>query len=161
MNKQEVVNWFSANWFSVVQTIALLGTLLVTLITLCKNIKQTKVNTYLQITNAHRDLWSNIYPSKKLERVFTKKPDLIKKPITEDEKTFANLVFLHMAVCVRAIKDNVMFNITGVRADLLDILSYPIPQQVYEENKKFYDELFIAFVEETLKDARGIIKSKI
>lgn len=56
MNKQEVVNWFSANWFSVVQTIALLGTLLVTLITLCKNIKQTKVNTYLQITNAHREI---------------------------------------------------------------------------------------------------------
>ena len=146
-----IQEWIQERWFELVQTIVLLTTLIITIITLSKNTKQAKSNMLLQITAAHRDIWSNIYKSNKLKRVFTQNPNLEEKPITEEESMFVNMVFLHMSSCVRSIKNGSFFKLNGIKEDLLDILSYPIPRQVWEQNKKYHDKIFVNFVEDTLK----------
>lgn len=148
----DILKWFSDNWFTFLQTVVLSLSMIITFLALKKSIRQSKVEIYMSITNSHRDLWTNVYKPSYMKRVFERNVDFEKKPITEKERIFTNMLFLHMAASVKAIQSKVMFNISGVKTDLLDILSYPIPKRVFEENESFYDASFVKFVRKVLKE---------
>lgn len=140
----------SINIVDIIQTAAIVITLLITLFVFAKNIANLKVQSQFSVNQAHREIWGNLYSSDKVSRVFSKNPDLIQCPVTEEEKMFVNMIFLHMSACLRAIKLKNIYKIEGIKEDLADILSYKIPQIVWNEVERFHDKHFIKFVNRTM-----------
>ena len=134
------------NWLTLIQTIAIVSALVVNIIVVIKQINQTKIDVLLKITNAHRDLWSNIYKSPKLKRIFKSNVNLKVKPITEEEAMFVNMLFAHMNASVQSVKYGTVFNFDGMEEDFKNILSYPIPNLIWNKNKGYYDKIFVEFI---------------
>ncbi len=143
-----------ANWFTLVQSIGIVATLLIAIATLRRQMHQTRVANSLLVTQHHRDIWKMSIENSKLNRTFTKKPDLFRKPITEAERTFVNLIFLHMCATLKAIEAKTIYPIDGMVADLVDIMSFPIPALVWREVAPYHDKIFAAYVD---KHSTGII----
>lgn len=153
------------NWFNVVQTIAIVTTLLVTLVTLLRQGNQLKVANSFLVTQHHREIWNLIFTSASLSRVFEQDVDLETEPITEREKMFVNMIFLHMSASLKAVQAGAIYPIDGMEADIQDILSHPIPYMVWQDVKTYHDKGLLDFVakhaqDEKLKELSGLISLK-
>lgn len=137
-----------SGWFAAVQSVGIIASLLFTAYATFRNSQLTKVSNSLLITQHHREIWS-LYLSheKKLARVFSENPDLKWKPVTEAEKTFMILIFLHMSAAFKAQKNSSVHSIEGMDLDILEVLSLPIPKQIWTEVKGFQDRDFVDYVE--------------
>ena len=141
-------DWIVGNWFAFVQSLSILFTLLITLATLLRQLKQTKVSNSLLVTQHHRELWTLALTTNSLSRVFEENPNLIECPITEQERIFVNLLFLHMSATLKATKANAIHPIDGMEKDVRDVLSFPIPRQVWKQVKDFHDKSFVCFADQ-------------
>lgn len=79
--------------FQLIQNIGIIASFIVTIYTLRMNSKQTKASNSLLVTQHHREIWTMIYQTNSLKRVFEKDVDLISKPITDEEVAFTNMIF--------------------------------------------------------------------
>lgn len=132
--------------FQLIQSIGIIASFIVTIYTLRMNSKQTKSSNSLLVTQHHREIWTMIYQTNSLKRVFEKDIDLISEPITDEEFAFTNMIFLHMSACLKLTTSKACYKIEGMEEDIKDILSFPIPKQVWIEVYKFHDKQFIDFV---------------
>lgn len=139
MDKYELV-------FQIIQSTGIILSFLLTVYTLRINQKHLKASNSLLITQHHRELWSTIYETEDLKRVFQRNVNLIEEPVTEREFTFTNMIFLHMSGCLKLSKTKSCFAIEGMENDIKDILSYPIPNYVWLQVYRFHDKDFIDFV---------------
>ena len=138
-------------WFELIQSIAIFFTLIVSLYTIKTNTKTIQAHTILEITISHRDLWGHIYSNKKHGRVLSEKPNLKMKPPTEDEILFANMLLLHIQVSYLNISSKSVKKVQGFVEDIKEVLSFPIPNMVWNQNKFFYDKKFVKYVEKNIK----------
>lgn len=133
-------------WFDIVQTIGIVASILLARKASRDQARQVEVSNALLITQHHRELWSQMLEHRELARVFDPAPDLVASPITEQERLFTNMLFLHTAGCLRASKAGVAPAIEGIEADLADIFSFPIPRQVWSDVHAFHEKEFSEFV---------------
>ena len=98
------------------------------------------------VTQQHREIWTITYQTDTLNRIFDSKADIVIEPVSEQEFTFVNMIFLHMSSCFELSEAKVFDLPIGIKADLKDILSYPIPNYVWLNVYKFYDYDFVQFV---------------
>jgi len=143
----EVFSWLSANWFSFLQTIGIVGGLLFTSYSLALNSRLRRFDTLIAITDQHRSLWLKMIESPHLKRIVEAKPDLAKHPITEAETTFVNLLILHMTTVLTADQQGICPKPAGLDADAKDFFALPIPHAVWNQTKAFRDPETIRFVE--------------
>lgn len=153
-----MISYLSDHWFDVVQTIAILATLLVTLATIRHQADQTKVANSLLITQHHREIWIAFLQDPDLARVFTKPIDLNSNPVTDKERTFVNLIFLHMSATLKAMRAGASFPVEALDNDVRDILSFPIPQQVWNDVKAYHDQLLLKTIDHALQSHQGAQK---
>ncbi len=57
------------------------------------------------------------------------------------------LIFLHMSAAFKAQKNSSVHSIEGMDLDILEVLSLPIPKQIWTEVKGFQDRDFVDYVE--------------
>lgn len=141
-----MADFILANWFSLVQSIGIIATLLLTTTMLRRQMNQTRVSNSLLVTQHHREIWSLTFENDALKRVFDKEADIQATPITEQERMFVNLIFLHMSASFKAIQAQAIYPVDGMAEDLIDILSHPIPFQVWSDMKPYHDKIFVNFV---------------
>lgn len=143
LSKTEITN--------IISNLALIITLLITLYSLIKNNQYLKASNYLLINQHHREIWNNIYQKNSLKRVFDYN---VQRPfkVSDEEFQFVNMIFLHMSGTYKLIKKRACYKVDGMDLDLMDIMSYPIPQKVWKEVSKFHDKDFIKYVNTTLKN---------
>lgn len=132
--------------FQLIQSIGIIVSFLVTIYTLRINSKQTKATNSLLITQHHREIWTTIYQTETLKRVFDKQVDLITTPITDEELAFTNMIYLHMSACLKLSNTKSCYKIEGMEEDIKDILTFPIPKQIWIDVYKFHDKQFVDFV---------------
>src|SRR5207247_1890164 len=96
MRRMGFLEWASHNWFSLLQSFGIIGSLLFTGLALRLDVKERRSSHDLAITKAHRELWTNLYKRPALARVLDPNVDLTSQPITQEEEMFILLLVVHL-----------------------------------------------------------------
>ena len=69
------------------------------------------------------------------------------QPVTEAEKAFVTMAIAHISSVYYAMSDQLVVNLDGLRRDIVEFLSLPVPREVWENIKVLQNDDFAAFVE--------------
>ena len=143
-----VIRWLEQHWLDLLQSLGIIGGLLLTTVSLRADSRVRKVANLLTITAHHREIWTRLYDRPGLARILAARVDLEQAPVTNEEELFVLLVVLHLSSAQEAIKQG-MFSIPdGLREDVGRFFALPIPRAVWQRIKSLQDVDFVAFVED-------------
>ena len=147
MGAMQTLRWLAENWFTYLNAVGVVGGLFFTGYSLHSETKTRKIANLLTLAQSHRDVWKEALQEPKLHRVLAIKPDLHRSPVTREEEIFVTLVFQHLGIVVRTMKNELTINPEGLRRDVAEFLALPIPKTVWNRIKHVQDRDFVAFVE--------------
>ena len=149
--------WLTENWLNIV-TVVFGSGLWFTAYSIHKDtqirkeeVKARKVANLLAITANHREVWKIFLYRKNLERVRDSSADIVKHPITHAERVFVNLVIQHVNSVYYAMSNQFVVEYEGLRRDIAQFFSLPIPKSVWNKIKQFQNEDFVKFVDDAMK----------
>jgi hypothetical protein len=142
-----IAEWFVQNWFNFISLVVITTGLWFTAISVRSETKTRRVANLLTITANDREIWKVFLGDKDLARVRSATVDTIKQPITDAERVFVTFVILHMSSTFYAMSDQLVINVEGLRRDIAQFLSLPIPKEVWDKIKVLQNDDFVAFVE--------------
>jgi hypothetical protein len=143
----EFREWLASNVVNLLSTFGIVGSFFITARSFRSEAKTRRIANLLSITANHREVWKVFVNDKSLTRVLAAKADTSKQPITESEKAFVTLVITHISSVYYAMNDQLVVNLDGLRRDIVQFLSLPIPRAVWENIKVLQNDDFAAFVE--------------
>ncbi|HEY3489579.1 MAG TPA: hypothetical protein VGK27_05585 [Candidatus Deferrimicrobiaceae bacterium] len=155
-----MVQWLSTNWFSVIQTLGIMSSLLFTAHTLRSNNKSQRIANLFQITQYHRDMWANTFEHPELQVIFDPAVDLSRRQVTREERIFVTMMILHLNATFEAIEANAIAPIDGLRKDIVDFFSLPIPRVIWNDIRKYQNKRFVKFVQTSSAIVSAQISSK-
>jgi hypothetical protein len=139
--------WLADNSVNLLSTFGIVGSFFIAAKAFRSEAKTRRIANLLSITANHREVWKVFVNDKSLTRVLAAKADTSKQPITESEKAFVTLVITHISSVYYAMNDQLVVNLDGLRRDIVQFLSLPIPRAVWENIKVLQNDDFAAFVE--------------
>ena len=142
-----MAEWLIANWFTLLSAVGVIGGLFFTAFSLRSETKTRRIGNLLAITANHRELWEECIRRPELGRVLDASPDLAKQPITRAEELFVTMVVLHISSVYHALNDELVVKLEGLRRDVAQFLSLPIPRTIWEKVKALQNDNFVSFVE--------------
>jgi hypothetical protein len=146
--------WFQENWFTALQSLAILASFSFTAISLRRDERSRRVENLFRLNTGHRELWTHTFQRPELRRVLTPDPDLTRTPVTPDETQFVGFLILHLNTAHHAIKSGLMNPPDGLGADIRTFFANPIPRYVWHQSRSLQDADFAAFVEGHFSDLR-------
>ena len=158
------LSWIKSDWFSVVQTVGIVGGLVFTGITCQQQARaqkeqaktqeqQTKTQetqNLLAFTERHRSLWSEAYQKPELQRIFSPTVNGPTEPSIPEEE-FLNVVFVHYETGWQIAESSYQRYLKPLATDIARFLSLPLPAAVWEKIKAVKDERFVRFVAEAVE----------
>jgi len=135
------------DWFTLVQSVGIIFSILISALAFSRETRTKKVSNYLQLVQFHRDIWKLTLEYPQLNRVRKHNVDLLKEPPTSEERQFLSFIFLHITCTFELQNSNSLSKIERLEYDVNQLLSYPIVRHFWEENKRFYNEAFVRFVD--------------
>ena len=148
------VSWIEQNWFLLLQGLGILGGLLFTGLSLGQANKGRKITNLLELSEQHRQLWTEVRERPELARILRTDVDLIAAPITVAEEAYMNLVFNHFSVGWTVARAGSLLTLSALALDVAAFFSLPIPRSVWEETKGNRDRKFVCFVQRVLASHR-------
>jgi hypothetical protein len=139
--------WLADNSFNLLSAGGIIGGLLFSGHALRSETKTRRVANLLTITANHREIWKEFAHNPALARVLDAAASPSKLPITNVEAIFVNMVIFHISGAYYAMRDELVINMEGLRRDVSDFFSLPIPRAIWERNKVTQNDDFVAFVE--------------
>ena len=136
----------SKKWFDLFQTAAVLFGLLATVHTIREDTWSRKVQNTMALTTSHRELWSMMLQNPKLRRVLNPKADIKRRPPTEDEELFVQMMILHLRAALKARETKLEFDDEDIITDVREIFALPVPNAVWQKTKNLHDEDLKALV---------------
>jgi len=110
--------------------------------------KERRTSHVLTITQAHRELWTNLYKRPELSRVLDPQADLSRKPVTHEEEMFILLLVVHLNTALEVLQTRVRGKPDeALRQDIRWFFSLPVPKAVWEQAKVRQESEFVRFVE--------------
>jgi hypothetical protein len=143
----EIGEWGSQNWFNLFSAIGIIVGLWFTAFSLRSETKTRRIANLLAITANHREVWKEFLNNPKLARVRDAAADTAKQPVTDTERVFVTMIILHISNVHYAMRDELVVKLEGLRGDIAQFLSLPVPKAVWEKIKQFQNDDFVAFVE--------------
>lgn len=140
----------SQHWFDLLQTLGIVGGLLFTAYTVRKDERARKISNLIATKQQYREIWEKLYWHPKLFRVLQNSVDLKGQPITDEEWLFVKLNIFNLDTIYRSMESGMFVQLEGMRKDVREFYSLPIPRAVWERLKPFQDEAFVKFVEGAL-----------
>jgi hypothetical protein len=140
--------WILQNWFTLFSAIGIIAGLWFTAFSLRSETKTRRVANLLTITANHREIWKEFLNNPKLARVRDAAADMAKQPVTDAERVFVNLVIQHINSVYYAMSDQLVVKYEGLRRDIAQFFSLPIPQAVWDRIKVFQNDALVRFIEE-------------
>jgi hypothetical protein len=144
----EIGEWILQNWFNLFSAIGIVAGLWFTAFSLRSETKTRRVANLLSITANHREIWKEFLNNPKLARVRDAAANTAKQPVTDAERVFVNLVIQHINSVYYAMSDQLVVKYEGLRRDIAQFFSLPIPQAVWERMKVFQNDALVRFIEE-------------
>ena len=142
--------WSRDNWFTILNAIGVVGGLFFTAFALRAETKSRRIANLLTITTNHREVWKEFFRRPELARMFDGSANLSRQPVTREEEIFVNMVILHISSVFYAMNDDLVIKLEGVRRDISQFLSLPIPNAIWERTKVLQNDDFVRFVEACL-----------
>jgi hypothetical protein len=139
--------WICQNWFNLFSAITVIAGLWFTAFSLRADTRTRRIANLLTITANHREVWNKILLNPELKRVLNPAADPVKQPVNDEEEIFVSMVIHHINSVYYALSDHLVVKYEGLRRDISEFLSLPIPKAVWEKSKKFQNDDFVAFVE--------------
>ncbi len=140
-----VFSWVSTHWLEILQSTSIVAGLLFTGYNIRADSRQRKIQSLFALTAAHRDIWSKLYEHPNLANILM--PEAEALLASNSEELFVQMLILHLAASYRARKFGMYFEEEGLRMDVKQFFSLPIPKAVWKKSKEFQDSDFMAFVE--------------
>ena len=145
--------WIVEHWFDLLQTVGIVGSLLLAAYTTRKDERARRIGNSIAINEQYRQIWKELYEHPKLARVLDKKVDLEKEPISAQEELFVTMLVLHLSTSFRAMKHGEFVKLEGLQRDVEDFFSLPIPRAVWKKMAKVQDRNFVGFIESVLNNS--------
>ena len=140
--------WILQNGFNLFSAIGIIASLWFTAFSLRSETKTRRIANLLTITANHREIWKEFLTNPKLARVRDAAADTTKQPVTDAERVFVTMIILHISSVYYAMKDELVIKLEGLRRDIAQFLSLPVPQAVWEKMKTFQNDALVRFIEE-------------
>lgn len=140
-------DWFSTNTFNLISALGVIASLCFTAVSLRSETKTRRIANLLSVTANHRELWKTFLSDKELARVRDASVNLATHPVTAPEQIFVNMVIQHLNTVFYAMNDALVVKVDGMRRDVAQFFSLPIPSSVWEKLKPLQNDKFVAFVE--------------
>ena len=140
--------WFLQNWFNLFSAIGIIAGLWFTAFSLRSETKTRRIANLLTITANHREIWKEFLTNPKLARVRDAAANTAKQPVTDAERVFVTMIILHISSVYYAMKDELVVKLEGLRRDVAQFLSLPVPKAIWERMKVFQNEALVRFIEE-------------
>jgi hypothetical protein len=144
---KRMTNWLAENWFNLLSAVGIISSFVFAAISLRSETKTRQTANLLTITASHRDIWKQFLNDENLARVRSDKVNLTRNPITDAELVFVNLVILHLNSVYYAMKVQLVVEYDGLRRDVAQFFSLPIPKAVWEKVRAVQNDDFVEFVE--------------
>ena len=139
------------NWFILIQTLGIVFSLLLSGYAALREARSRKVSNYLQLIQFHRDVWKLTLDNPNLNRVRDNHADPIQNPLTAEESQFLSFLFLHITCTYELQKSNNMVEIERFEYDVGELLQFPLVKKFWTENKRYYNEAFVKFVDRSAR----------
>jgi hypothetical protein len=140
-------DWFSNNAFDLISAIGVIASLCFTAVSLRSETKTRRISNLLSVTANHREVWKVFLTRPDLGRVRDASVNTAVQPITDAERIFVNMVIQHVNSVYQAMNDQLVVKMEGLRRDVAQFFSLPIPRDVWEKVKVSQNDEFVAFVE--------------
>ena len=144
-------SWLATHWFELIQTAGIVAGLVFNGYTTRKDSKERRISNLSAFKQDHIDIWSQTLTRPELDRVLDMSADLTRQPVSKAEWTFVKLLIIHLDSVYRAIQAGLFVDIGGLRRDIEDFFSAPIPKAVWEKMKGVQDAEFVRFIESSLE----------
>lgn len=143
--------WFNENWFNLFSSLGIVSGLWFTAVSLHSETKTRRVANLLTLTANYREVWKDFFASPELVRVIDPAADVVKAPVTPAEEFFVNLIVSHISSVYEALKDELLPQQEGLRRDVEEFFSLPVPKAVWTKTKLLQNHDFAAYLESALK----------
>lgn len=144
-----IIGWAAIHWIDLLQSIGILAGLLFTGYNIRADSRERKIQSVFALTAAHRELWSKVYEHPHLMRVL-RHAEAEPIAVSEDEEMFVHLLILHLSASYLARKLGMYFQEDGLRLDVKEFFSLPIPKRVWQKSCRYQDRDFVEFVDSCL-----------
>jgi len=145
------INWIAEHWFDGIQTVGIVGGLLLAGYTSWKDEQARKISNSIAINEQHHRTWSELNERPKLKRIHARQVDLENEPISAEEELFVTQLILNLSIAFRAMKHGELARFEGLQWDVKSFFSLPIPKAVWMSVKAFQDRDFVSFVETAMR----------
>jgi hypothetical protein len=139
--------WIFQNWFNLFSAIGIIAGLWFTAFSLRADTKTRRIANLLTITGSHREIWKEFLNNPKLSRIRNAAADTERQPVTDAEEMFVNMVIVHINSVYYAMNDRLVVEYEGLRRDVAQFFSLPVPKAVWRKSKPLQNLEFAAFVE--------------
>jgi len=143
----EFGDWLATNWFNLLSAAGVVGGLCFTAISLRSANQTQRIANLLAITANHREVWRVYLNHQELARVRDASANTAAQPMTQAERVFVTMVIQHLNSVYCALNDQLVVKVEGLRRDIEQFFSLPIPREVWEKIKLLQNDDFVAFVE--------------
>jgi hypothetical protein len=141
-------DWIAGHWFDLLQTVGIIGSLLLAAYTAWKDTQARRIGNSIAINGQHRTIWKDIYEHPELARVLDLEADV--KDISIGEELFVTTLVSHLSTVFRAMKHGEFVTLDGLQKDVREFFTLPIPKAVWEKLKPVQDAKFVVFIEAAL-----------
>lgn len=143
--------WLAGNWFNFIQTLGIIGGLVVATVTMRRETRSRQLGDYLTMIQQHRELWSEAHRRSDLSRLFQPEVDLVATPATVAEEEYLNLVIDHFHTGWLLARSGVVLRLEVLEADAHAFFRLPLPRRVWEMTRGRRDPKFVRFVEKAME----------
>jgi hypothetical protein len=150
-----VIAFITRNWIDILQSVGIIAGLLTSAYTTHKDAQVQRIQNLFTLTKNHREIWSQVADKPELARVLDRLPDLNRHPISNAERLFVLFLILHLASSFEATKHGMYFVEQGLRNDIREFFSFPIPLVIWNEFRKYHQSDFVQFVTDIMISRAG------
>ena len=140
--------WLDQNWFSLVQSIGIIGSILLATRSMRRERRARRIGDYLALAQQHRDLWGDLHRRPELARVTAEQVDLLARPIVPAEEEFLILVIAHFQTGWLLAREDSLLSLSVLARDARAFFQLPLPFDVWDRTKAPRDPAFVQFVED-------------
>lgn len=144
------MEWAAIHWLDFLQSVGILSGLLFTAYNIRADARERKIQSVFALTEAHRDIWSKVYEHPNLAQVLRSEGESAAGNVSNEEELFVHMLILHLSASHLARKFGMYLQEEGLRLDIKQFFSLPVPKTVWEKSKVYQDRDFVEFVESCL-----------
>lgn len=144
--------WIATNWFTLLQSVGIVGSLWYTSKAFKLDAHTRRVSNYLALAEQHREIWALVLTRRELYRILQSSPNLEKKPISAEERLLVTQLIIHVHAVFIARRDRLLDEIEGADDDIRQFFSKPIPRLIWEEISVLQNRDFRNYIETVIDD---------